>query len=90
MTKELYEASKALIDFTKSKYDIKSNDDFYCEHMKKLAIEVDTLNKVASSQLVVGQSEQFICYKADIGNSRCSSQCRECGDNDCHLSIEDG
>ncbi len=29
---------------------------------------------------VVGQSEQFICYKADIGNSRCSSQCRECGE----------
>lgn len=31
---------------------------------------------------VVGRSEQFICYKADIGNSRCSSQCRECGENE--------
>jgi hypothetical protein len=34
-------------------------------------------------QDVVGRSEQFICYKADIGNSRCSSQCRECGENEC-------
>jgi hypothetical protein len=33
---------------------------------------------------VVGRSEQFICYKADLGNSRCSSQCVECGKNECY------
>jgi hypothetical protein len=33
---------------------------------------------------VIGRSEQFICYKADLGNSRCSSQCVECGKNECY------
>jgi hypothetical protein len=33
---------------------------------------------------VVGRSEQFICCKSDLGNSRCSSQCVECGRNECY------
>ena len=45
----------------------------------------DTIKAVKNCSIpaVVERSEQFICYKADIGNSRCSSQCIECGENEC-------
>lgn len=33
---------------------------------------------------VVGQREQFICYKQDFEDKpKCSSQCRKCGEYEC-------
>lgn len=48
----------------------------------------DLIDKHVSKQLhihgVVGRSEKFICYKEDLGNNRCSSQCVECGKTECY------
>jgi hypothetical protein len=47
---------------------------------------LDELDRVknCSIPVVVGQSEEFICYEQDWEDKpRCISQCRECGEYEC-------